>query len=131
MTSASTLPDDIEALKAMLRERDVQVARLQETVDSQLAALASRAAAVPGEQSGMMPMVCPRRLPAEFGREAVTMAELENLGRDVVERDETDVQMRPFRREAPAASCLVASRYQSIRCFCSVSRWRCSSGVCR
>src|SRR6202048_5632559 len=46
MTRASILPDDIEALKAMLRERDVQVARLQETVDSQLAALASRAAEV-------------------------------------------------------------------------------------
>jgi transposase len=46
MTSASTLPNDIEALKAMLRERDVQVARLQETVDSQLTALASRAAEV-------------------------------------------------------------------------------------
>lgn len=46
MTRASPLPDDIEALKAMLRERDVQVAHLQETVDSQLAALASRAAEV-------------------------------------------------------------------------------------
>jgi Transposase C of IS166 homeodomain/IS66 C-terminal element len=50
---ASALPDDIEALKAMLRERDavlrkrdVQVARLQETVDSQKAALASRAAEI-------------------------------------------------------------------------------------
>jgi hypothetical protein len=53
MTRASTLPDDIEALKAMLLaqeallcERNAQVATLQETVDSQKAALASRAAEV-------------------------------------------------------------------------------------
>lgn len=53
MTGANTLPDDIETLKAMLRERearlderDVQVTHLQETVESQKAALASRAAEV-------------------------------------------------------------------------------------
>ncbi|NUX54846.1 IS66 family transposase [Paraburkholderia youngii] len=53
MTRASPLPDDVETLKAMLleqaaalRERDVHVAKLQERVDSQEAALASRAAEV-------------------------------------------------------------------------------------
>jgi transposase len=53
MTGANTLPDDIETLKAMLRERDArlyerdaQLAHLQETVDSQKTALASRAAEV-------------------------------------------------------------------------------------
>ncbi|PMS36268.1 transposase [Trinickia symbiotica] len=53
MTRASPLPDDVETLKAMLleqaaalRERDVQVAKLQERVESQEAALASRAAEV-------------------------------------------------------------------------------------
>lgn len=52
MTRASPLPD-VETLKAMLlsqaaalRERDAQVLKLQETVDSQQAALASRAAEV-------------------------------------------------------------------------------------
>ena len=53
MTRANPLPDDVETLKAMLlsqeaalRERDVQMLKLQETVDSQQAALASRAAEV-------------------------------------------------------------------------------------
>ncbi|RAS32092.1 transposase IS166 family protein [Paraburkholderia bryophila] len=53
MTRANPLPDDVETLKAMLlsqeaalRERDAQVLKLQETVDSQQAALASRAAEV-------------------------------------------------------------------------------------
>ncbi|MFM0036039.1 IS66 family transposase [Paraburkholderia strydomiana] len=41
MTSASTLPDDIEALKAMLRERDAQLERMQNVVDSQKAAIAT------------------------------------------------------------------------------------------
>nr|WP_132455728.1 hypothetical protein [Paraburkholderia sp. BL8N3] len=49
MTRANPLPDDVETLKAMLlsqeaalRERDAQMLKLQETVDSQQAALASR-----------------------------------------------------------------------------------------
>lgn len=53
MTRAITLPDDVETLKAMLleqaatlQERDAQVAKLQERVESQEAALASRAAEV-------------------------------------------------------------------------------------
>ena len=53
MTRANPLPDDVETLKAMLlsqeaalRERDAQMLKLQETVDSQLAALASRAAEI-------------------------------------------------------------------------------------
>src|ERR1700754_1408358 len=53
MTRANPLPDDVETLKAMLlsqeaalRERDAQMLKLQETVDSQQAALASRAAEV-------------------------------------------------------------------------------------
>ena len=53
MTRANPLPDDVETLKAMLlsqeaapRERDAQVLKLQEMVDSQQAALASRAAEV-------------------------------------------------------------------------------------
>ncbi|MGF6473159.1 transposase [Paraburkholderia youngii] len=53
MTRASPLPDDVETLKAMLlsqevalRERDAQVFKLQETVDSQQAALASSTAEV-------------------------------------------------------------------------------------
>ncbi|AFT84787.1 Transposase IS66 [Paraburkholderia phenoliruptrix BR3459a] len=53
MTRANPLPDDVETLKAMLlsqeealRERDTQVLKLQETVDSQQAALASRTAEV-------------------------------------------------------------------------------------
>jgi transposase len=53
MTRANSLPDDVETLKAMLlsqeaalRERDAQVLKLQETVDSQQAALASRATEV-------------------------------------------------------------------------------------
>ncbi|MFM0642609.1 IS66 family transposase [Paraburkholderia metrosideri] len=41
MTSANTLPDDIEALKAMLRERDAQLERMQNVVDSQKAAIAT------------------------------------------------------------------------------------------
>jgi transposase len=53
MTRANPLPDDVETLKAMLlsqeaalRERDTLVLKLQETVDSQQAALASRTAEV-------------------------------------------------------------------------------------
>lgn len=53
MTRAIPLPDDVETLKAMLleqaetlRERDAQVVKLQERVDSQEAALASRAAEI-------------------------------------------------------------------------------------
>jgi hypothetical protein len=53
MTRANPLPDDVETLKAMLLsqeaalcERDAQMLKLQETVDSQQAALASRAAEV-------------------------------------------------------------------------------------
>ncbi|CAB3807414.1 IS66 family transposase ISBcen14 [Paraburkholderia fynbosensis] len=53
MTRANPLPDDVETLKAILlsqkvtlRERNAQVFRLQQTVDSQQAALASRAAEV-------------------------------------------------------------------------------------
>src|SRR5215469_10007926 len=53
MTRASPLPDDVETLKAMLlsqeaalRERDAQMLKLQELVDSQQAALASRVAEV-------------------------------------------------------------------------------------
>ncbi|MBB5429530.1 TolA-binding protein [Paraburkholderia sp. JPY158] len=53
MTRANPLPDDVETLKAMLlsqeaalRERDAQVLKLQETVDSQQAALAARAAEI-------------------------------------------------------------------------------------
>nr|WP_321943923.1 IS66 family transposase [Paraburkholderia tropica] len=53
MTRVSPLPDDVETLKAMLlsqeaalRERDAQMIKLQETVDSQQAALASRIAEV-------------------------------------------------------------------------------------
>ena len=53
MMRASPLPDDVETLKAMLleqaatlRERDARVAKLQERVDSQDAALASRAAEI-------------------------------------------------------------------------------------
>ena len=53
MTRAIPLPDDVETLKAMLleqaatlQERDAQVAKLQERVDSQEAALASRVAEV-------------------------------------------------------------------------------------
>ncbi|KFX64003.1 transposase [Burkholderia sp. K24] len=53
MTRANPLPDDVETLKAMLlsqeaalRARDAQVLALQETVDSQQAALVSRAAEV-------------------------------------------------------------------------------------
>ncbi|WP_443193580.1 hypothetical protein [Mycetohabitans sp. B46] len=49
----SSLPGDIEALKAMLleqeaalRERDTRVIKLQEMIDLQQAALASSAAAV-------------------------------------------------------------------------------------
>jgi transposase len=41
MTSANTLPDDIEALKALLRERDAQLERMQNVVDSQKAAIAT------------------------------------------------------------------------------------------
>ncbi|WP_406867737.1 IS66 family transposase [Paraburkholderia fungorum] len=41
MTSAHTLPDDIEALKALLRERDAQLERMQNVVDSQKAAIAT------------------------------------------------------------------------------------------
>jgi len=41
MTSADALPDDIEALKAMLRQRDAQIGHLQDVVDSQKAAIAS------------------------------------------------------------------------------------------
>jgi hypothetical protein len=41
MTSANTLPDDIEALKALLRERDAQLERMQDVVDSQKAAIAT------------------------------------------------------------------------------------------
>jgi transposase len=41
MTSADTLPDDIDALKAMLRERDAQLERMQNVVDSQKAAIAT------------------------------------------------------------------------------------------
>ena len=53
MTRAIPLPDDVETLKAMLleqaatlREREAQVVKLQERVDSQEAALASRAAEI-------------------------------------------------------------------------------------
>ncbi|CAB3797995.1 IS66 family transposase [Pararobbsia alpina] len=46
MTQASPFPDDIEALKALLRERDVKLDRLQQTVDSQKAALATRVAEI-------------------------------------------------------------------------------------
>ena len=53
MTRAIPLPDDVETLKAMpleqtatLRQREAQVAKLQERVDSQEAALASRAAEI-------------------------------------------------------------------------------------
>jgi len=41
MTSADTLPDDIDALKAMLHERDAQLERMQNVVDSQKAAIAT------------------------------------------------------------------------------------------
>jgi len=53
MTRANALPDDVETLKAMLlsqeaamRERNAQMLKLQETVDSKQAALASRSAGV-------------------------------------------------------------------------------------
>lgn len=53
MTRVSPLPDDVQTLKAMLlsqeaalRERDAQMLKLQETVNSQQVALASRAAEV-------------------------------------------------------------------------------------
>jgi hypothetical protein len=41
MTSADTLPDDIDALKALLRERDARIERLQDVVDSQEAVIAT------------------------------------------------------------------------------------------
>jgi transposase len=41
MTSANPFPDDIAALKAMLRERDAQLERMQNVVDSQKAAIAT------------------------------------------------------------------------------------------
>ncbi|BBQ02415.1 transposase (plasmid) [Burkholderia sp. SFA1] len=53
MTRVNPLPDDVQTLKAMLlsqeaalRERDAQMLKLQETVNSQQVALASRAAEV-------------------------------------------------------------------------------------
>lgn len=41
MTCTDALPDDIEALKAMLRERDAQIGHLQDVVDSQKAVIAT------------------------------------------------------------------------------------------
>jgi len=46
MTSADALPDDIEALKAMLRQRDTQIGHLQDVVDSQKAAIATGKAGI-------------------------------------------------------------------------------------
>src|SRR5579859_7833446 len=41
MTSANTLPEEIDALKALLRERDARIERLQDVVDSQEAVIAT------------------------------------------------------------------------------------------
>ena len=41
MSSANLLPDDVEALKALLRQRDAQLERLQDVVNSQSAAVAT------------------------------------------------------------------------------------------
>ncbi|RKP43488.1 IS66 family transposase [Pararobbsia silviterrae] len=41
MSSADLLPDDIEALKALLRERDARLEHLQDVVDSQKAVIAT------------------------------------------------------------------------------------------
>ncbi|MEJ0003526.1 MAG: hypothetical protein WDN30_08145 [Pararobbsia sp.] len=41
MRSADTLPDDIEALKALLRERDARLEHMQDVVDSQKAVIAT------------------------------------------------------------------------------------------
>jgi transposase len=41
MSSANLLPDDVEALKALLRQRDAQLERLQDVVNSQSAAIAT------------------------------------------------------------------------------------------
>ncbi len=41
MSSADTLPDDIEALKALLRARNTQLEHLQDVVDSPKAVIAT------------------------------------------------------------------------------------------
>jgi transposase len=41
MSSADTLPDDIEALKALLRERDAQLEHMQDLLVSRDAAIAT------------------------------------------------------------------------------------------
>jgi transposase len=41
MSSADILPDDIEALKALLRERDARLEHMQDVVDSQKAVIAT------------------------------------------------------------------------------------------
>jgi transposase len=46
MTSADALPDDIEALKAMLRQRDAQIGHLQDVVDSQKVVIATGKAGI-------------------------------------------------------------------------------------
>lgn len=46
MTSADILPDDIEALKSLLRERDEKLRQLQDVVDSQQCAIATSKAEI-------------------------------------------------------------------------------------
>jgi transposase len=46
MSSPATLPDDIDALKTMIAERDAMMIRLQGTIDAQQAILTTRAAEI-------------------------------------------------------------------------------------
>jgi chromosome segregation ATPase len=46
MSSPATLPDDIDALKAMIAERDAMMMRLQGTIDAQQAILNTRTAEI-------------------------------------------------------------------------------------
>jgi transposase len=63
MTSADALPNDIEALKAMLRERDARIGHLQDVVDSQKAAIATGKAEI-----GHLKLLIAKLRRMQFGR---------------------------------------------------------------